>query len=1024
MIVKLAEMQNHSSRGFGEALLSGRFLINVNNLVAWPSRTGIQRVCYEFCTRWPYIENTVPFVELGADRIGILSPDIFEDLRKLFEQDDAVLLSLQAANPSLKIEPNVGWMGLISARNRIAFEVQAEVALDVCRAVISLEESLNLDFYSFAARYRPEKIFNLCHDFLSWTHAQHFNFKWDDADSVLFSLENRRRYRNNFFTSTAMREQYVTRINRGDERDYFVIPPGADGLGRTYRQEPPNSDEFVVVGTLEPRKQPVQILEAFEALNAGGRVASLCFAGRMGWLSVEDKRRLLKAFDEHPWVRWVDGPDDETLRRLVQNCRATIYLSLAEGFGSPPVESLALGTPCVVSAVIPSVLDMPSNGQVRIAPDDGAALIEAVLSLLDDTAVVALQKEIETLALPRWQGFVNGIAAMIDERAPPSRARQPLSYAQSLDLLRALARIREASRDDLIADILKAVDLDISKIQIARVQDEAKAGQWTNIDVVLNLAAKMPMGTIPGAFVQGVVQSGLDLSGLLPGDWRVWQAEFRDLCREPDYRLYVRRIFSELHGRSVDDAELETHLPTREVSHTRLHALGQALDSDEYANRQRDLARERAPKDYFDEISVQSIAWKQRALATLACETAVDRALLIEDDELFVKTASLDLMAELPSAEQAVLWRKGAASLQGRYGILLEMLTSRACLLKVRDARIHLELIHDLARRAGLAGRQKMTPLQLSSRVAKALNAAAQSNSVDLTLLVDEGDAGRDRGVSSLIKSQKEPSQGMALAALWVMASGRAEWNPQLLDWVRAQLKTLVLKNSRQPIGWTGDVANQFRVAIGRPATPDELLVLADRGSEQDARIKLLAILVSGLRRGELADCSEALYALLDEADLLVVEAGVIESLASSLEVAAPRRFGQTFRAEGREAAASIEGEGAGSVSGAPEVLLQEHADGDISTIEQLLMLDDEPFVRMAYKKILLREADDGGLSNYRGLLLAGKGKVSVIRGLALSEEGRAKKTQLLGLQDFLDANSIPSRRGKKSWKRLFRFKL
>jgi glycosyltransferase involved in cell wall biosynthesis len=987
-------MSDHNAQAFGRALLGGRFLINVNNLVAAPARTGIQRVCYEFCTRWPHIDNTVPFVEMGPDRIGILTPDIFEDIRNLFEQDDPVLELVQAGNPILRMEPNVGWLGLISARNRIVFEVDAEVALDACRAVISLEESLNLDFYSFAARHRPEKIFNLCHDFLVWTHAQHFNVKWDHADNVLLSLENRRRYRNNFFTSTAMREQYVTRINRGDTREYHVIPPGADGLGRTYRQQVPTSDEFVVVGTLEPRKQPLQILEVFERLNVEGHVASLCFAGRMGWLAVEDKRRLLKAFEAYPWLRWVDGPDDATLRSLVQNSRATIYLSLAEGFGSPPLESLALGVPCIVSAVIPSVLDIPANGQLRIDPEDSTALLHAVRRLLDDAAVLALQKEIETLPLPRWQCFVDGVAAMVEERAPLCDDLQLLSYAHSLSLLRALAQMREISRDHLIEALLKALKPDVGWIEIARIQDEARAGGWTNIDVVLNLAAKMPSGAMPAAFVQAAVQSTLAVSRLRPDNWRGLQSWFKDLLREPDYRLYIERIFTELHGRSADDAELEGQLPVSEVSQTRLKALMNALTSEEYVARQKRLAHERAPNDYFEGATVQSIAWTTEALASLASEAAMDRALLIEDDWSFIETASLDLMAQLPPQEQALVWRRWAGTLQGRYRVLLDILTSRACLLKVIDARVHLELIHDVARRAGLASSQRMTAQRLAGLVTRAMRSSASSEPFQLDALVDLGDVGRDYGIRRLIERQDERDQAVAFSTLWVMMSGRAEWNEALLNWAGAQLKEAAGdKDSWAPL-WAKGSEEQFRVALGRSATPEELLVLSELGEGADARIKWLAVLVSGLRRGELMDIAEALRAVSREAALVVAEKEVVERVQS-----------------GRDE----------PVATAIDVQLQVHCDGDISSLEQLLALDGEEFVRAAYKKILLREADGGGLATYLKLLQSENGKPAVVRSLALSEEGESKKSQLPGLQSFLSSSIGQKGKRKRGWKRIFR---
>lgn len=1015
-------MLDQSRHTFEEALLNGRFLININNLVSAPGRTGIQRVCYEFCTRWPHIENTIPFVELGPDRIGLLGPEVFEDIRKLFEQDDEVLGAVQARDPSLRMEPNAGWIGLISARNRIVFEVSVQAALDACRAVISLEESLNLDFYAFAARYRPEKIFNLCHDFLVWTHGQHFNVNWDSADNILLSLENRRRYRNNFFTSTAMREQYVTRINPGDDRDYFVIPPGADGLGRTYRKGEPASNEFVVVGTLEPRKQPILILEAFEALNSDGHAANLCFAGRMGWLTADDKQRLLKAFSDYPWVRWVDGPDDEVLRGLMQNARATIYLSLAEGFGSPPVESLALGTPCIVSAIIPSVLDMQPNGQVRIAPNDGSALLKAVRRLMDDTVVRALQDEIETLALPTWQGFVDGVASMIEERAPACGDPQPLGYAQTLELLRSLAQMRELSREGLIEGVLRALNPDVSSLEISRVQDEARSAAWTNVDVVLNLASRPSNGGIPSAFVRRSLQDKLGLPALQSGPWREWQAQFRAICREPDYRHYVKRVFAELHERNIDGSELESHLPDREVSHTRLHLLIEALESQEFRNRTETLIRANAPAEYFDAVEVKTIAWKLSALASLSAETAVDRALLIDDVEVFIQTASLDLTSQLPSQDQQILWRGWASRPRGRYLVLLQILTSRACLLKVMDPRVHLELIHDIARRAGVAGRSKLTPLQLAARLAKASGETTISFP-GREAITGEGVAGRDGGVDRLIALRQNPSSALALATVWAMASGRAEWCGRLLGWARAQLPDILAQASSLDDGSVDSLNGFLRSAVGRPPSVEEGWILSRHEGGKEPVVGCLAILLCGLRRGELVNLADAMGQILHHADLIIEKADTIEALAACLEAVGPERVGQVFRTETRAPQAS-EPTGTRSAQELREIHFQDHADGDVSSVDQLLALEGEALVRMAYKKLLLREADSGGLANYVGLLNAGRSKAAVVRSLALSEEGRAKSVQLRGLQALLDASVVEGRRRKRGWKRLLRLKL
>lgn len=541
-----------------QAIVGGRILINLNNLVAWPARTGIQRVCYEFCSRWPYLEDTIPFVELGLDKIGLLEPDFFKYLSQYFEQEDEVLADLSETYGIDVSEISPGWLGIVSARNRIVCEVSVEDALKYCRCVMSLEESLNMEFFSLAAKTRPEKIFNLCHDFLSWTHPEYFGIDWRNADNVSASIANRRKYANNFFTSSAMREQYVTRINRGDTRSYAVIPPGADGFGRTFRKAVPESSEFVVVGTLEPRKQPLRILDSFIELQSEGVDARLCFAGRMGWLEPEDRERLIQAFETYSWLRWVDGPGDAALRDLIASCRATIYLSEAEGFGSPPVESLALGVPCIVSAVIPSVIDMAPNGQIRIQPQDDLALIGAVRRLLDDSEVSALQDEIQTLALPTWQGFVDGIAALVDEKAPAtvSPGGRVAGYTATLEVIRVLMRLWESDRSTLIRDLLSAALPEGDELNVGLWDSRAREGGWNNVEAVLQIMKALPPCVISPSLVNEAIAGRLSV-GTMPASFaKDWSKTVNSLLAIDADEAFEEAIYTVVHKRTPGAGEL------------------------------------------------------------------------------------------------------------------------------------------------------------------------------------------------------------------------------------------------------------------------------------------------------------------------------------------------------------------------------------------------------------------------------------------------------------------------------------
>jgi hypothetical protein len=87
-------------------------------------------------------------------------------------------------------------------------------------------------------------------------------------------------------------------------------------------------------------------------------------------------------------------------------------------------------------------------------------------------------------------------------------------------------------------------------------------------------------------------------------------------------------------------------------------------------------------------------------------------------------------------------------------------------------------------------------------------------------------------------------------------------------------------------------------------------------------------------------------------------------------------------------------------------------------TLEGLLKLHDEAFVTSAYKVLLGRPVDPGGLENYLRRVRAGAQKSQIVAELAGSPEGKLRSADLPGLRDLIaeyrkDAPSI--------WLRVFR---
>jgi len=108
---------------------------------------------------------------------------------------------------------------------------------------------------------------------------------------------------------------------------------------------------YLVVGSLEPRKNHAFILDAFEQLWGEGDDINLVIVGGHGWKS----EKLLDRIKSHPefGVRLflINNASDRDLAALYDKSDALIIASLAEGFGLPIVEAFQRGTKVICSDI-------------------------------------------------------------------------------------------------------------------------------------------------------------------------------------------------------------------------------------------------------------------------------------------------------------------------------------------------------------------------------------------------------------------------------------------------------------------------------------------------------------------------------------------------------------------------------------------------------------------------------------------------------------------------------------------------
>ncbi|MCX7170388.1 MAG: glycosyltransferase family 1 protein [Proteobacteria bacterium] len=139
----------------------------------------------------------------------------------------------------------------------------------------------------------------------------------------------------------------------------------------------------LTVGTMEPRKNLISLIRAYRHLPSElSRRCPLVIAGMSGWRH-EETGREMALLERQGLLRVLGRIEECALPSLYAAAKLFVYPSIYEGFGLPPLEAMAAGTPVIVSdrASLPEVV---GDAGLCIDPDDIDALVEALRSVMED----------------------------------------------------------------------------------------------------------------------------------------------------------------------------------------------------------------------------------------------------------------------------------------------------------------------------------------------------------------------------------------------------------------------------------------------------------------------------------------------------------------------------------------------------------------------------------------------------------------------------------------------------------------
>ncbi|WP_081077994.1 glycosyltransferase family 4 protein [Burkholderia pseudomultivorans] len=134
---------------------------------------------------------------------------------------------------------------------------------------------------------------------------------------------------------------------------------------------------FLMVGTLEPRKGHLQVLDAFEQLWASGVDANLVIVGKQGWMMDALANRLRTHPERDRRLFWLESISDEYLEKVYAASGCLIAASSGEGFGLPLIEAAQHGVP-ILARDLPVFREVAGEHASYFEAADASALADAI----------------------------------------------------------------------------------------------------------------------------------------------------------------------------------------------------------------------------------------------------------------------------------------------------------------------------------------------------------------------------------------------------------------------------------------------------------------------------------------------------------------------------------------------------------------------------------------------------------------------------------------------------------------------
>jgi len=361
--------------------------------------TGVDRVCLAYVRQYGGRARAFVYrAGLGGVLSGMASQAIF---KLLMEPGGTFLRSAVRSFASCAIKP----LSRVHTANRLLVNIGHS----------GLEKPGYADWLT-EKQVRP--IF-MVHDLIPITHPEYC--RTGEAERHIIRMQTVLKTAAGLVTNSM---QTMLALRRFADNSGLRMPPaavaplgGAD-LPLARRGRPLPMPFFVVLGTIEPRKNHWMLLQVWRRLieRHGQNAPGLVVIGQRGW----ESENVLDLLERCPVLRGfvIERPDcsDTEMASYLRHARALLFPSFTEGYGLPLIEALAVGLP-VIASNLPVFKEIAGGVPEYLDPLDGIGWSNRIedYSRYDSPGRMAQLNRMSGLTLPTWSNHFKVMDSLLEQ---------------------------------------------------------------------------------------------------------------------------------------------------------------------------------------------------------------------------------------------------------------------------------------------------------------------------------------------------------------------------------------------------------------------------------------------------------------------------------------------------------------------------------------------------------------------------------------------------------------------------------